>query len=146
MTGRLHPLFEAAGEARLCTRWRSSRTIRHERPYALSTLNQALVLEFPIGLHHSVGIDGHLGHHFLDGGELVAHVEDPHAHGLLDLLHQLQVRRHAGVGAELEADRLPQYFSSHLENSTSTEKFVNAGKAWPGPAWPGPACPGPVRS
>ncbi len=43
-------------------------------------------------------------------------MEVAHAKGLLDLLDHLKVRRHAGARVELEAYRLLEHFSSHLDN------------------------------
>jgi len=77
--------------------------VHGERAHALAAFDEAFVFELPVGLHHGVGVDGHLGHHLFDRRQLVADVQDSHPEGLLDLLDQLQVGGHPGVRVQLEA-------------------------------------------
>jgi len=65
------------------------------------------VLKLAVGLEHRVGVDGQLGHDLAHLGELVARLKEPQPQGALDLLDQLQVRRHARRRVEPEADRRP---------------------------------------
>lgn len=80
----------------------------------MATFDEPFVFELPVSLHHGVRVYGHLSDHLFDRGQLVTDVQRPHPDGLPDLLCQLQIRGHTGVRAQLKADRLPQYFSSHL--------------------------------
>ena len=88
-----------------------------EDPHALSTFDESCVLELPVGLEHRVGVDGHFGDDLLDRREPVPDLEHAHGDGPFHLLNELQVRRHARAAVQVEADRLVQYFPSHLDNS-----------------------------
>ena len=102
------------------------------------------VLELAVGLLDRVGVDGELRHDVLDGRQPVAHVEHTQAHRLADLLGDLQIGRHAGVGPQVEADRLVQYFTSHLGNYRGSQPGVNGNEECSGlsPRRPGsPRCP-----
>src|SRR5260221_3931746 len=81
------PALQVAGQPVLGGRGRARGTAR-ERAHALAALHQALVLKLPVGLHHGVRVDGHLRHHLLDRGQLVADVQDSHPDGLLHLLRE----------------------------------------------------------
>ncbi len=60
------------------------------------------MLELPVGLEHRVRVDGDAGDHVLDGGQLVALLEQPEAHGVPHLLDELHVGRDARAGVQME--------------------------------------------
>ena len=68
---------------------------------------QALVLKLAVGLEHRVRVDRQRGDHVPDLGQLVAGLEVAQPQGVLHLLDELQVRRHAGGRVEPELDRRP---------------------------------------
>ena len=71
---------------------------------------QALGLQFAVGLEHRVRVDGQRGDRVPDLGQLVAGLEVPELQRVLDLMHELQVGRHArgGVEPELIGDTGPR--------------------------------------
>ncbi len=71
--GRVDPCAERSGQAGLDVGRRALRTTGHEGADPLAALHQSFVLELPVGLHHRIGVDGHLGHHLLHRGQLVPH-------------------------------------------------------------------------
>jgi len=77
----------------------------------LAAFLKTFVFELPVGLHHGVGVDGHLGRHLFHRRQLVTNVQYPHPDDLLDLLCQLQIRGHSGVWVQL---KLIDYLSTSL--------------------------------
>ena len=71
--------------------------------------DQSLALEIAVGLEHRVRVDRQLGDHLLGRRQLVARLEQAELQGLMDLLDQLQVGRHARSGVELELDHGPPF-------------------------------------
>jgi hypothetical protein len=76
-----------------------------ERALAGTPGRQALGLQFAVGLEHSVRVDGQQGDRVPDLGLLVAGFEVAQPQGVLDLVDELEVGRHAGRGVEPELDR-----------------------------------------
>ena len=66
---------------------------------------QALGLQLAVGLEHRVRVDRQRGDHIPDLGQLVAGPEIPEPQRMLDLMYELQVRRHARGRVEPELDR-----------------------------------------
>ena len=76
-----------------------------ERALAGPPDDEALGLELAVGLGHRVRVDGQRGDHVPDLGQLVAGLEVAETQGVLDLVDELQVGRHARGGVEPELDR-----------------------------------------
>ena len=74
-----------------------------------------VVLELAVGLQHRVRVDGEMGDDVLHRRELVTLVQQPEAQGLLHLLDDLQVRRDARAGVEMEVDHAKLDSSSGLD-------------------------------
>lgn len=63
------------------------------------------MLELGVGLEHRVEIDGQRADRLLDRRQPVSFGEVTEPEGLLDLVDELEVGRHAGTGLEPEPDR-----------------------------------------
>ena len=79
------------------------------RPGRAST--RPLALELPIPLRHGIWIDRQIRDDLADGRQLITHVEQAEPKRLLDLLHDLEVRRHARARIEMELDHRRQQYN-----------------------------------
>src|SRR5205085_9734653 len=61
-------------------------------------------LEIAIRLRDRVRVDGKVGDDLADGRQLVADLDRSQTERVLDLLHDLEVRRDSGVRVEVELD------------------------------------------
>ena len=82
----------------------SGRVRGDEGADARASGDQAVVLELAVGLEHGVRVDRQPGHHVLDGGQLVALLQQAQPQSLPNLLHELQVGRDAGPLVQVELD------------------------------------------
>ena len=73
-------------------------------PAAGPRLDEAARLELAVALRDGVRIDREVGDDLTHRRQLVADVEQAEPKRLLDLLHDLEVRRHAGARIEMELD------------------------------------------
>ena len=80
------------------------RVVGDEGSGSLLRVENAAQLHFAVGAGDSVGIDGEVDGDSADGGELVAGAENTGGNGGLDLVDQLAVDGHAGVGVEAEGE------------------------------------------
>ena len=84
---------------------------RDERALPPPAFGQALEVELAVGLEDGVGIDREAADHLLDGRELIAGMQDPEPHGLLDLLHELEIGGDARAGVQAKLDHFPSLTS-----------------------------------
>ncbi len=66
--------------------------------------HKAVVLKVPICAQHHVRIEGNLGHHLVDRGQLVSWLEQAEQECLANLLNELDVIRDAGLRVQVELD------------------------------------------
>src|SRR4051794_32436821 len=105
------PSPQARAEAVDVGRGRLRGTSGDERADTTAALDDALEVELPVGLQHRVRVDRERRDDFLHGRQLVPGGEDAEPHGLTYLLHELQVRRHAGL-VETELDHESLYLAN----------------------------------
>ena len=85
-----------------------------KRPLAGPSYREALRLQLLVRLQHGVRVDRQFPDHVADLRELVAEREVTEPQRMLDLVHELQVRRHARSGVEAELDRRARRGASAL--------------------------------
>ena len=75
-----------------------------EGPGALLGVEDATQLHLAVGAGDGVGVDGEIDGDTADGGELVSGAQGGGGDGGLDLVDELAVDGHAGVGVEAEGE------------------------------------------
>src|SRR5439155_18064061 len=95
----------------------------HERPLAGPALDQALVLEHPIGLQDRVRVDRQLGHDLTHRRQLVAVREQTQTARLLDLLDDLEVGDEAGTVVAMKLDHTWSPSNRLLSESSTIVMF-----------------------
>ena len=64
-------------------------------------IDDVLVLQFVVSLHHRRGIDREALGKVADGGELLARLERAGSNVILDLVYHLAINRQAGVRIDM---------------------------------------------
>ena len=82
-------------------------------------LDQATQLEFAIGTHHRVGIDGEIDGKLADSGQLISGSERAGSDAAADLVDELAVDRHATVQVNREPWRRGSVVPSHACQCTT---------------------------
>ncbi len=77
----------------VCSVGRNTQVQSDEGPETRATLDDPLMLEFPVGPMHRVGIDRDLSDDFTHRGELVAVSQKTGAYGETNLVHELSIGR-----------------------------------------------------
>src|SRR2546426_9783374 len=102
----LQPAHETAPQHGMTGQRHRRQCAQDEGALSRPAANQPLVLQLAICLEHCVGIDDKLLDYISHGRQLVAYTEYAQAQSLLDLLHDLQVRRHPGVVIQMKLDHM----------------------------------------
>ena len=82
---------------------------RDERADAAPALDEALEVELAVGLEHRVRVDREAADDLLHRRKLVARPQDPEPDRLADLLHELEIGRHAGTRSRWNSITSPLY-------------------------------------
>src|SRR5204863_3158333 len=99
------PAVDASAKRRVHrTRERGGGVCRYERAGAGSAVHEALALELAVRLQHGIWVDRQFLDDLPGGRKAVARSEHFVAHGVLDLLDELQVGRYARPRVEVESD------------------------------------------
>ncbi len=76
-----------------------------EGPESWTRCDEALALQFSVGLGDGVRVDRNASNDFLDGWELVAHLKKSKSQRSANLVNELQVGRDSGSRVEIEIDQ-----------------------------------------